>query len=692
MKVIAYLHTHWDREWYKEFEVFRLRLLEVFDNVLDMLVNNEIPSFYFDGQTAALQDYLEIRPEKTDVVKDLIKMKKLFIGPFYTLVDEYLTDEFCFRKNLELGLEYSKSMGCEDFIGYFADTFGHTQAVPLILKEFGIDKAMVWRGVPTYLPSEFIFNGVNTVNMIRGYFNNIFSENIPIEIKAQFLQGHLDKIASKSKNILLMPIGADHLGVPRDIKSQINKVNKLLKGYEIELSNPFEYFKLVKDNFIYEHNDELRDNSQTFILQGCYSARADIKKYSAKASRLLNRANKLSIQYKKDYKNIINYAYKLMLQNLAHDSICGCSRDEVHSENIMRYKKVIQIAKTIIKEISYKFDENEISDKDFKGILYFNSFDKNLKDKDIQFIEKQPNCVKEDIWYDTQNIPITEDFKVFNTFAKAYNLPENSDLKVSDNFIENTKIKLEIKNNKIVVTDKVSKKTYDNFFEIVDYKDLGDTYNSAPDVNDRGTVANIVSSKLLRNGSLISALDIKFKLKNENFKMTVCLNKSSHLLNFKTEWVNKHKDHLLQVRFNLKEPVKTTFAQSMGYLFEREFNPDYDIRKNLPKTRGLEAKTNTAPFQKYLWSQGVEFITDGIFEYEVFKKSLSLTILRSTGIISNPKNPARTTPAGPPILLKDAQLLGERSTEFSIGFGDKSNREKSLNEALPDAVILHQAI
>ena len=25
-KVIAYLHTHWDREWYREFEVFRLRL------------------------------------------------------------------------------------------------------------------------------------------------------------------------------------------------------------------------------------------------------------------------------------------------------------------------------------------------------------------------------------------------------------------------------------------------------------------------------------------------------------------------------------------------------------------------------------------------------------------------------------------------------------------------------------------
>ena len=82
-KVYAYLHTHWDREWYREFEEFKVRLVEVFDDVLDKLEKNEIPSFYFDGQTAALQDYIEIRPEKQDFIKKLIKDKRLFIGPYY---------------------------------------------------------------------------------------------------------------------------------------------------------------------------------------------------------------------------------------------------------------------------------------------------------------------------------------------------------------------------------------------------------------------------------------------------------------------------------------------------------------------------------------------------------------------------------------------------------------------------------
>ena len=189
-QVIAYLHTHWDREWYREYEVFRLRLLRVFDHVLDMLENNIIPSFYFDGQVLALLDYLELRPEKEALIRKLIELKRLYIGPFYCLVDEFLTDGICFRKNLEIGIKIAKEFGCTDFIGYLADTFGHSQNVPEILKEFNIDKAIVWRGCGE-LPANFIFNGVNTVNLIRGYFMDIFSTDKSIEEKAEFLKINL---------------------------------------------------------------------------------------------------------------------------------------------------------------------------------------------------------------------------------------------------------------------------------------------------------------------------------------------------------------------------------------------------------------------------------------------------------------------------------------------------------------------
>ena len=103
-KVIAYVHSHWDREWYREFEEFRLRLIEVFDEVLEALEANELPCFYFDGQTAALEDYLEIKPEKTDLIKKLVKEKKLRIGPFYCSSDSFLVSGECLYRNLEMGI------------------------------------------------------------------------------------------------------------------------------------------------------------------------------------------------------------------------------------------------------------------------------------------------------------------------------------------------------------------------------------------------------------------------------------------------------------------------------------------------------------------------------------------------------------------------------------------------------------
>ncbi|MCM1264758.1 MAG: hypothetical protein NC200_01045, partial [Candidatus Gastranaerophilales bacterium] len=422
-KVIAYVHFHWDREWYREFEIFRMRLLRAFDNVLDMLEKNTLPSFYFDGQTIALTDYLEIRPEKEKLVRKFIKEKRLFIGPFYCLADEFLTDENCFRKNLEIGLKTAKDFGCKDFVAYFADTFGHSASTIPILNEYNIDKAMVWRGCGD-IPAEFEWkykNGcLHTVNLIRGYFNDIFSAPITIEKKAEFLATHLDKIAEKSGDVLFMPIGADHLGVEQNILEQIQQVNDLLENYEIVISTIFDYLEAVKDRFNqYEINGELRDNSKTFILEGCYSARLDIKKYNIEACHKLDLADKIQEFYGSEYQSLIEYAYKLLVQNQAHDSVCGCSTDDVCTEVITRYKKIIQIADNIIEEIRFKNKFNNtkvlnLSGKPFNGTVEFKSTEK----LPYQIVKtEQGFCPK--LLCDTQRIPITEDYTEIYTYCTS---------------------------------------------------------------------------------------------------------------------------------------------------------------------------------------------------------------------------------------------------------------------------------
>ena len=103
----AYLHTHWDLEWYRDIEDFNLRFLDVFDIVLSELKNNKAPFFYLDGQVVALLYYLKIRQEKKEEIKELIRNKKLAIGPYFVSADSYLVNFCSMLKNLELGKKIS---------------------------------------------------------------------------------------------------------------------------------------------------------------------------------------------------------------------------------------------------------------------------------------------------------------------------------------------------------------------------------------------------------------------------------------------------------------------------------------------------------------------------------------------------------------------------------------------------------
>ncbi|MCM1003681.1 MAG: hypothetical protein NC408_04995 [Candidatus Gastranaerophilales bacterium] len=690
-QVIAYLHTHWDREWYREFEVFRMRLLRVFDNVLDMLDTNKIPCFYFDGQVSALEDYLEIRPEKEALVRTLIAQKKLFIGPFYCLVDEFLTDKTCFEKNLEIGMKKAIDFGCTNFIGYLPDTFGHSENVVDILREFGLDKCIVWRGCGDF-PANFKWNGMDTVNLIRGYFNDVFALKCSVEEKAEILKKTLDAISEKSGQYMLLPIGADHLGVPADIQDQILAVNEILKeDYNIKLGSPFDYFRYAHGFDEFEYNGELRDNSKTFVLQGCYSSRLDLKRLNTECCHKLELASRF-IKYaksEKKYNSLLNYAYKMLIQNQAHDSICGCSLDDVHSENIIRYKKILQIADTIVDELKFEtnFEDKmvlNLSNKQFSGIIEFEST-KPLKG--FQKVSSRRGFDK-NLLTDTQRIPVTEDYTEINTYlAEVEDLQpneisfidvdfEDSDLEVTENSLSNSKIRFHIEKGLMYINDIP--------ISLVDFADLGDSYNNGPKEDDSGTVLKIYRTKIYMEDKKRSALKIDFEGQWDIVSLILSLDKGADFLKFDFDWVNTQKNHLLEVKFDLPEPIYEVFSEDMNTIIKREFNPDYDIRKNLPKTRGLEAKTNSAPMQRgFLIDEtrnNLGIVTKGLTQYEVFKNSLYLPILRATGVISNPKNPARSTPAGPPLETPTLQMQGENKAEFCVFFGNRNAFEDVLNK------------
>ena len=98
-------HTHWDREWYQPFQAFRVRLVHLLDELLPLLERDlSYGRFLLDGQTAVLDDYLEIRPEAAARCARLAASGRLQIGPWMVLMDEFMVSGETIVRDLQLGV------------------------------------------------------------------------------------------------------------------------------------------------------------------------------------------------------------------------------------------------------------------------------------------------------------------------------------------------------------------------------------------------------------------------------------------------------------------------------------------------------------------------------------------------------------------------------------------------------------
>ena len=700
-KVYAYLHTHWDIEWYRDKEDFTLRLIEIFDIILDELKKNNAPFFYFDGQTAALTDYLKYRPEKLDEVSSLIKTNKLAIGPFFISADSYLINFCSMLKNLDLGLKISKNFNQKDFIGYMSDIFGVSNSIFEALKLKNIDKALIWRGVnPKKIENNcnFIKNSIKTTWLVQGYFNDFFHQENNIEN----IKNYLDKISKYSPDTMLLPIGGDHLGILTNANEKIKEINSKLKDYEIILSSPFEYFKNTK--FLNTTNEqEFLDNSNTYILQGVYSARIYQKTKNNQIQNMLSRiVEPFDHYFNSKYKNYIEEIYKTLLLNHAHDGIYGCSIDEVHKTIDFRQEKCMLMLNAVLNKLIGDFKKKyKITTKsvDKIGVLNLSNND-NIKTvklsapyliQNAQLISKK-RAFPNELLYDINKIPVTED--IVEIYTQLIEISSNKKFefntvkikkpikktKLTDSSIENENIKLEIKNNKIFIINKKSQESY--FAFLTDINDEGDSYNFAP--KGERKILKPKNSKILYEGIIESALLVNYN----NIKLKAILNNHSKFIKFETEIYNKSKNHKLQLNLNLNKNIDCTISDDAIGTIKRKIDYNYNIQNFMPVTRPYELKTNDFPMQNFVCANNALILTKGLNEYEIYKNELRVCLLRAFSTISNPKNKTRAIPAGPDLKTPDGQCLFKTTVEFALSFGKEKEGFKYLDEFQENYVII----
>ena len=123
-KVHVIAHTHWDFEWYFTRQQARVQFAYHMAEVLQALADNQLDSYLLDGQLAIVDDYLQTNPDKRAAMMRFVKARRLFIGPWYTQIDEMVTSGEAIVRNLQLGHRLAADLGGVMKVGYLPDSFG----------------------------------------------------------------------------------------------------------------------------------------------------------------------------------------------------------------------------------------------------------------------------------------------------------------------------------------------------------------------------------------------------------------------------------------------------------------------------------------------------------------------------------------------------------------------------------------
>jgi alpha-mannosidase len=350
-------HTHWDREWYLTFQQFRMKLVATVDAVLDIMERDPgYARFLLDGQTIILDDYLEVRPENAARLQRLAREGRILVGPWYIQPDEFLVSGESLVRNLLRGRKMAREYGGAMNVGYVPDTFGHIAQLPQILRGFGMETAVFWRGVGPEMTGDFRWSApdgeeVRVVWLHDGYGN---AANLPMDDEqlARRAREIAARWSANSAYVLLMN-GSDHLPPQAELPEMMRQANERLSAdhLRLQIGTLPEYIShLPADTSgLQTHEGELRSSYRAPLLPATLSARVWLKQRNAACEAALSRwaepVSALAWTLGADYPaGFLDLAWKLLLQNQPHDSICGCSIDQVHAEMLPRYDQSEQVA------------------------------------------------------------------------------------------------------------------------------------------------------------------------------------------------------------------------------------------------------------------------------------------------------------------------------------------------------------
>ncbi len=615
-------HTHWDREWYDPFSEFSQRLLDMMDTLLD-LADEGFPHFHLDGQTAMIDDYLAMRPERTDDMRRLVREGKLSAGPWFTQMDEFLTSGESHVRNLERGLARARELGRALEVGYMPDQFGHVGQMPQILRLGGVERAVVWRGVPATIDRDAFWwespdgTRVLTEYMAFGYSNGAsFDKAQGAEELAEELTRSVDRQRPfmASDRILVM-VGYDHAGPDPSLvgrldgaEAKLDAINTTIGGLGDHLASQ----RIAVDPPTWR--GELRSSARAHLLPNVYSARVHQKRERGRVESLVERyAEPLAaIVPGSDWPaDELDRVWTLLLWNGAHDSSCGCSHDQVALDVDERFAEARAACEGIV-DRALELLGSQVATQ---GVFRFN-----------------PSLFERD------GVP------GLGWGSGAAGEPPLAPIELRQG------------DDCSIVADGIQ-------LVLLDEPDVGDLYNfchAGAEQVPRGPAEVHIENDTIR-AWFDRGLEVGMRVTRREDEPFIRLEGTIR---------NGRPDHRLRLQVTLPRATSTSIAGSPFELVERPL---------VSEGSDLEAASPTWPARGTVLAAETGVMHEGVFEYEVVDgRALAVTLLRCVGTISRDRMATRPFAAGPDVPTPLAQMIGD--TAFSLGVWPNAN----VHELLPN--------
>lgn len=732
-------HTHWDREWYLTQAGFLARLVPLMDDLLDRLEREpEFRSFLLDGQTILLHDYLAVRPEQRERIARLVQGGRLQAGPWYVLADELIPSGESLIRNLLAGRADAESFGGRSDVLYSPDAFGHPAVMPMLAAEFGIPHGVLWRGLggePGQERDFYRWSGPDKREILLYHLPpDGYEVGSALPADRERLAEAWPPVRAALVNRAATPhvavfVGADHHAAHPALGALCRLLAELEPESTVRISRLDEFLRAAASALplVPALRGELRwSYGYTWTLQGVHATRAPLKRRHAEVELLLERVAEPLValsewQAAGGGRQLLDHAWRTLLQCQFHDSIGGCTADPVARQVEARLEDVEALGRELARTrldalvgndpdlarerpatatprlllwnpaarrrggvvlVDLTWFRRDVlvgppgaripktgtgpSDADLAaalGGLPFQPLGRSRRHERLDAPHHYPDQDEVEVVRVAVRVPEVAGLGI-SELAPPRPLPRGASsrpapVRVATGRVDNGLVEVIVgTDGTLGLFDRSSGMRFRGLLALESDRDVGDTYTYAPLPSDRVRRSGPpVATRVLADGQLVGALEVWVGLERITPRLVISLQAGSPAVRCTLEFNNRVSDHRLRLR--CPTGIAGAIATAGG-----PFGAVVRPPSPLPERRyPRETPVSTAPAHRFVActdaEAGLALLAPGFFEYELTPAGdLLMTVLRSVGQLSRDDLPTRPGHAAWPVATPLAQCPG----------------------------------